>query len=353
MMQGVCILALIAFSFGSEVAKAEDDPKDINGYDKAVWGMTEDEVMKAEAPKIAKLKKREIFAGGKTASLGIDEVLIGDITFKGLFLFDDTSHKLVQVNLDYHDETNLGARRAFSATAKLLTDKFGPPSTQDTDETMPECTWELAKTKISCLAFLEPIKLKSVVISYSAKTEGTIASGSLAQGGDTDFRKAKWGMSVAQVKATESGKPDEIQKGQKKLLVFQDDVSGVPCKVAYIFVNDKLVRAKYRDIADHVNKNAYLSDFEHLYSALRKKYGESEEKTIWVDNLYRNDPDEWGMAVSTGHLLKYASWETTTTTITIGLSGDHFEIDLQIEYKSKELSSLEEHASEDEERQKL
>ncbi len=122
----------------------------------------------------------------------------------------------------------------------------------------------------------------------------------------------------------------------------------------YIFAYDKLVRAKYIVNKKHTNKNAYLSDYFDLVSALTKKYGKPwSDKDFWDDDLYKDKPDDWGMAVSAGHLSKYAEWKMQRTTILACLKGDNFEIDLGIEYSSKKLDQLESKAEKELEKGKL
>ncbi len=177
----------------------------------------------------------------------------------------------------------------------------------------------------------------------------------IAEDAKSDFRKTKWGMTEAAVKATESSAPTKEQaKGSKQIVVYKDTVSGLPCYVVYIFLNDKLVRTKYIATVEHTNKAACLSDFEVLASALREKYGNPKsDDSFWSNDLYKENPDEWGMAVAVGHLSKYATWETDTTKIVLALRGDNFEIDLEIEYASRELAPLEDKADKAEEQRKL
>jgi hypothetical protein len=90
------------------------------------------------------------------------------------------------------------------------------------------------------------------------------------------------------------------------------------------------------------SENDYISDFDSLKSALTIKYGEpTDDKTIWKNSLYRDDKEEWGLAISIGHLYYYTSWKTDTTEISLGLIGDNFEINFFIDYSSIALAELE------------
>lgn len=67
---------------------------------------------------------------------------------------------------------------------------------------------------------------------------------------------------------------------------------------------------------------------------------------FWQNDLYQDDYQDWGMAVSCGHMSAFATWETPETDINLGLFGDNYEISLGVEYSSKELRSLTEQVSE-------
>jgi len=161
-----------------------------------------------------------------------------------------------------------------------------------------------------------------------------------------DFRKTNWGMTKAQVKKTEKSK---LVNEDENLLVYQGTVSGLDCLIVYIFAEGKLVRAKYIFTKTHSNKNDYISDFNTLKEVLTKKYGKPvKDSHIWKNDLYRDDYQYWGFAVSLGHLVYFADWETSNTNLSLALYGENFEITLAIEYQSKKLKKLEEKAKEKE-----
>ncbi len=157
-----------------------------------------------------------------------------------------------------------------------------------------------------------------------------------------DFRKTNWGINKAQVKITEKGK---IVKEDENLIAYQGNISGLDCFIFYILAEGKLVRAKYAFTETHSNKNDYIPDYNSLKETLIKKYGKPiEDSHLWKNDLYRDDNQNWGFAVSLGHLVYFADWETSTTNISLALYGENYEISLAIEYQSKKLKSLEEKA---------
>ena len=80
---------------------------------------------------------------------------------------------------------------------------------------------------------------------------------------------------------------------------------------------------------------------------LTKKYGKPiEDKQYWKKDLYKNDYQDWGFAISLGHLSYFATWQTNTTDIFLGLYGDNYKINLGVEYESIQLKVLEEKAKE-------
>ncbi|KUK85838.1 MAG: hypothetical protein XE02_1444 [Mesotoga infera] len=57
----------------------------------------------------------------------------------------------------------------------------------------------------------------------------------------------------------------------------------------------------------------------------------------WKDNLYRDDKNNWGLAISIGDLSYGLIWETPTTDIELILDGNNYEVNLRIRYFSKKL----------------
>jgi hypothetical protein len=158
------------------------------------------------------------------------------------------------------------------------------------------------------------------------------------------FRKAKWGMSKAQVRATEgNATPTEAKGGGLELLTYHDTVVGLPCEVVYIFANDQLTRATYISTVEHSNRNEFVNDFAKLRDPLERKYGKPvEQGTIWSNDSFRNDPAEIGTAIGVGHASMFARWVNEATIILLHLDGDNFRLRLGIEYTSLAYQQIEE-----------
>lgn len=171
----------------------------------------------------------------------------------------------------------------------------------------------------------------------------------------TDFRATHWGMSPDEVRASEKSKPkSDRQEGARSFLVYSDTVHGLACDVAYLFVKTKLVRTKYVVTETHACRSDFLADYQTLLSALKEKYGEpKEEQTVWKNDIYRNNPSEWGMALAVGDLQKFARWETERTSVMAIVTADNFNITLDVEYRSVSLRTLEQEVAKEEEAGKL
>jgi len=159
------------------------------------------------------------------------------------------------------------------------------------------------------------------------------------------FRKTRWGMSEREVRDSESSDP---ARESTNVLGFQSSVAGLSCETYYIFFDSQLVRGKYLFIERHSNDNHYISDYVTLKELLTEKYGLPLARDgrlidqIWMNDLYQDDPDDWGTAIGAGHLVYVSEWQQEETKVCLILRGDNYEIQLAIEYSSKQHEGLEE-----------
>ena len=101
-----------------------------------------------------------------------------------------------------------------------------------------------------------------------------------------DFRKANWGMSKEQVKATEDKKPDFEDN---TMLSYEVTISEKDFECAYLFLEDKLYGSGYLFFGEHTNKNLYIDDYEELKEILTKEYGKPKiDKVTWKNDLFKN-----------------------------------------------------------------
>lgn len=167
---------------------------------------------------------------------------------------------------------------------------------------------------------------------------------------DYDFRKTRWGMSKEEVRASEQRDVydvyiEETSEGIEAL-IYKDNLFGNECILGYVFADDQLTRTKYIFTHDHSNHMEFIYDYEDLKEALTKKYGvPTKDKTFWngeevSDNSHPRDGHDLFM----GRLSYGSSWKTETTGICLYLAGGDYDIQLSLEYFSKNLSYLEEDA---------
>jgi hypothetical protein len=239
----------------------------------------------------------------------------------------------------------------------VLAEKYGRVSLTRLMEGGHVWVWQVGNDIVASL-FDIPEKQLTCIFWSSVLQDGdkrAVAEKMEKEARQEDFRGAKWGMSPAQVRETERKKPDdESQTGAKMNLYYHDTISGLPSDVLYIFAYDELVRAKYLLRVKHSNDNEYIRDYDKLSEALMEKYGSPKSKdVVWKNDLYKEDPQHWGIAVALGHAVFYTTWETSATVIFLYLDGDNFKIDFGIEYASKALKSLEDKADKEKERGKL
>lgn len=180
-------------------------------------------------------------------------------------------------------------------------------------------------------------KAKTLVITIALLTQFTLIASAQDESG-FNFRKTRWGMTQAQVKASEKGKPTVDNETE---LDYLDTVDNLEANVGYIFVDDKLVNAGYLILEKHTNDNMYITDYNGIKEILTRKYGSPiKDQVGWKNNLYRDDPEQYGFAVSVGHLVMNSEWDTPDTHIQLTLHGDNFKVSLIVIYSSKKLKSL-------------
>jgi hypothetical protein len=158
-----------------------------------------------------------------------------------------------------------------------------------------------------------------------------------------DLRKVKWAMTKAEVLATEPAQPSGVREDRGRLFLTFGDIKlvNLDARLVYIFVKDKLLRAKYIFEPEHTNKNDFLEDYFNVDDGLNDKYGKAKMNADWKNELYLDDKSQWGFAISLGHLALKTRWENPRTKIGHYLDGENYQITHQIEYVSVGLEALE------------
>jgi len=151
----------------------------------------------------------------------------------------------------------------------------------------------------------------------------------------SDFRDANWGMSRSQVKKTEKAK---FFASEKDLVFYKGTIIGLNTFITYGFSNNKLINGGYLISGKHTNQNDYIDDYKKIQKALKEKYGNPRyDKVYWKNKLYKDNVEDYGLAISIGHLIYEAVWDLDNTEILLQLSGDNYKISLLVKYTSKNI----------------
>ena len=152
-----------------------------------------------------------------------------------------------------------------------------------------------------------------------------------------DFRKATWGMKKEQVIASDNSKPLHVGPTNTfDIALYEGSVAGLKTEYGYTFVDDILVIGGYTFKEKHSNKNKHIDDFRKLKEILERKYGKHVKfDSVWSNDLYRNNTENYGLAISIGHLALSTKWETDRTIILLILNGDNYDLNLNLFYTSK------------------
>jgi hypothetical protein len=168
-----------------------------------------------------------------------------------------------------------------------------------------------------------------------------------------DFRHVRWGMDRAQVLSTEGVPPSQVGERGAEVVVRYSPVrfAGLDCRVVYIFAKDKLVRTKYVFQREHEEKNDFLVDFTMVDAFLTGILEHSaEQRVLWRDDLYKTQPERYGVAIAEGHLQYSTQWKGSRTVVTHALTGEQGSVTHEIEYVSVELERWEDQVTKDQER---
>ena len=162
------------------------------------------------------------------------------------------------------------------------------------------------------------------------------------------FRGVLWGTSKEQVKKVETSKIAKEDKsgGNFKgldVLYYKTEIGTLEAVIVYYFAKNLLTRARYIIMESHSNRNMYIQDFKNIKSQLTQKYGApTRDDMIWSNDLYKDDPSGYGMAVGVGHLMYVVEWYPPETTIQLILRGDNYKISLWVEYTGSDFMEFEE-----------
>ena len=161
---------------------------------------------------------------------------------------------------------------------------------------------------------------------------------SVCWGSEYDFRQTRWGMSQAEVLASE---PIEPAQKSENLIRYETEVLGKNVDLLFSFVDDKLVGASYRLHENYLVSDHFIRTYSEFQKALREKYGNPKEDNImWVNNMYQNARSKRGLALSLGHVIYDSAWDTAKATIRCSLREQNYNILCQVDYRSRAFDYL-------------
>lgn len=146
-----------------------------------------------------------------------------------------------------------------------------------------------------------------------------------------DFRNAKWGDSIE----------DVLEYDYDVTLTLDGDglvgdcvVADKNAKVYYIFENDKLVSGGYYFDFGTNNGWRYISAYDEIKSMLLEIYGDpivDEINYVYGESLADFMDDV--LALEAGYTIYVAQWETDTTTISMGMFAENYDIKFLLIYE--------------------
>ena len=170
-----------------------------------------------------------------------------------------------------------------------------------------------------------PARTESIHVAAAANTSPAPPAA------NADIFGLAWGMTMDDVLKIH---PDPAERAPHALY-YKTSIDGNDAVVSVSFVENKLWEVTYVFHVEHANNLSYVNDFTSMDTLLTQKYGKpTEAKQQWADDLYRNDPSEWGMAVVTGRLTYRSQWVTARSNILHALVGDNFKASHGIIYSS-------------------
>lgn len=167
------------------------------------------------------------------------------------------------------------------------------------------------------------------------KNENTNAPKPAEKRTDCDFRNAKWGDTMADVKNYELEIEDYLVVSDSQL-GGEASVAGYSTYVVFDFDNDSLCRGTYVFNLKYSNAGQYIPVYNTLKNNLTEKYGNPESDSIipLADELTIEMAGE-ATALKLGYVQYEALWETSRTKIRLLMASENYRVTLGIIYFDK------------------
>lgn len=288
-------------------SKSPEPPKGDFSY--STWGMSKEDVSRVEA------------YSDMTIS---DDTAESSLTYKATLYeydfslsFGFTEDKLNVISIVSDDN---GYQEAdFTAIVKGVSKTLGEPDLKDSSF----ASWDNDRTMV--IAVIDDDGM--IGLSYM--------DNNIELPQTPDFRNTTWGMTQEEVKKVEIDVEWVNLLDRENVLTGTAETAGMDSMIAYTFDSDgKLQRAVVLFTESHTSENLYIDDYYEVQEKLTEKYGEPKlDKKIWNDDLYKDDENDWGFAVSIGDLAYGSTWESNATQIALQLKGDNYSCQISILYE--------------------
>lgn len=148
--------------------------KSLEGYGNTKWGMSPEQVVRAEGGKARALDKPIKYSGSE-GLVKIDNTKIANRDFDITYLF--VNDHLVQVNVSAKGKSNILINRdVFNNLESLLTQKYGSPTYSDAGKSI---AWRLGETTVNLSMLNIEGVISSLSVSYKPSSALSADTGAL------------------------------------------------------------------------------------------------------------------------------------------------------------------------------
>ena len=162
-----------------------------------------------------------------------------------------------------------------------------------------------------------------------------------------EFNGYKWGTKISDIKQAEIS--EDLEEGtdyaiaDDYLLIGNQEIAGLTAFAVYSYNDDEVLSAgQYALREQHTELNNYYDDYIDLVQSFSSVYGEPEFTGYrWYDDTYKDDPSNWGLAISMGHVSFKTIWKDQSgNTLYILMNGAASQIITSINYESVDFALL-------------
>lgn len=184
---------------------------------------------------------------------------------------------------------------------------------------------------------------KPLAILAFILTASIVAHAYVQKDSSHDFRNTRWGMTPAQVKLTENGKPvSETELQPYDLAIsYKGKYEGLDAEIGYLFSKDKLVLGGYAVTNKYDDPAQYVKDYERIKGVLTAEFGAPiRDDKAWAPGEKEGETTQeaYGKAVTEGKLILQSAWTTPETQVFLTLEGGNVNTILSVLYYSSKLN---------------